>query len=103
WFPSSDERWRGARSTEMLRHVWSALYADDWRLSNVDLTLVASEPRLAPYRYQMRQALADALGCSLPQVSLKATSTDGLGAFGRSEGVLALATALLWRVEQESE
>src|SRR5205085_12643796 len=62
WFPSSDERWRGARSTEMLRHVWTALHADGWRLENVDVTLIASEPRLAPYRYQMRQALADALG-----------------------------------------
>src|SRR5437660_51044 len=92
WFPSSDERWRGARSTEMLRHVWSTLYADDWRFENADLTLVASEPRLAPYRYAMRQALADAVGCSVFQMSLKATTTDGLGAFGRGEGILAMAT-----------
>ena len=97
WFPSTDERWRGARSTEMLRHVWTALSADGWRLQNVDVTLIASEPRLAPYRYQMRQALADALGCSMGQMSLKATTTDGLGALGRHEGVLALATVLLWR------
>jgi 2-C-methyl-D-erythritol 2,4-cyclodiphosphate synthase len=69
WFPSSDERWRGARSTEMLRHVWSTLYADDWRLENADLTLVASEPRLAPYRYPMRQALADCLRSSIFQLS----------------------------------
>jgi len=97
WFPSTDERWRGARSTEMLRRVWDALYADGWRIQNVDLTLVTREPRLAPYRYPMRQALADALGCSMPQVSLKATTTDGLGTLGRGEGVLAMATALLWR------
>jgi 2-C-methyl-D-erythritol 2,4-cyclodiphosphate synthase len=97
WFPSTSDRWRGARSTELLRHVWSALHADGWRIQNVDLTLVASEPRLAGYRYQMRQALSDALGCSMPQVSLKATTTDGLGALGRAEGILALATALLWR------
>jgi 2-C-methyl-D-erythritol 4-phosphate cytidylyltransferase/2-C-methyl-D-erythritol 2,4-cyclodiphosphate synthase len=100
WFPSSDERWRGARGTDMLRHVWSALYADEWRLENVDLTLVASEPHLAPYRYPMRQALADGLGCSIPQVSLKATTTDGLGALGRGEGVLALASVLLWRADE---
>jgi 2-C-methyl-D-erythritol 2,4-cyclodiphosphate synthase len=97
WFPSTDERWRDVRSTEMLRQVWEALTAVEWRLENVDLTLVASEPRLAPYRYQMRQAVADALGCSVGQVSLKATTTDGLGALGRGEGVLAMATALLWR------
>ena len=100
WFPSSDERWRGVRSTALLRHVWGALSADAWRLENVDLTLVASEPRLAPYRSQMRLALADALGCSTAQVSLKATTTDGLGALGRGEGILAMATALLWRDDQ---
>jgi 2-C-methyl-D-erythritol 2,4-cyclodiphosphate synthase len=97
WFPSSDERWRGARSTEMLRHVWSVLRDDGWQLENADLTIVASQPRLAPYRQPMRQALADALGCSLGQVSLKATTTDGLGALGRNEGVLASAVALLAR------
>jgi 2-C-methyl-D-erythritol 2,4-cyclodiphosphate synthase len=99
WFPSSDERWRGVRSTEMLRLVWTELYANDWRLENVDLTVVASEPRLSTYRYQMRLALADTLGCSVAQVSLKATTTDGLGALGRAEGILAMATALLWKDE----
>ena len=102
WFPSSEERWRGIRSTEMLRHVWSALHADGWCLENADLTLVASRPRLAPYRYQMRQALADTLGVSVTQISLKATTTDGLGALGRSEGLLAMATALLWRAEDQT-
>jgi 2-C-methyl-D-erythritol 2,4-cyclodiphosphate synthase len=97
WFPSSDPRWRNARGSEMLRQVWAALSADDWRLENVDLTIVAAEPRLAPYRQPMRLAIADALGCGIGQVSLKATTTDGLGAFGRGEGVLAMATALLWR------
>ena len=97
WFPSSDDRWRDARSTDMLKLVWTELTADDWHLENIDLTLVASEPRLAPFRYQMRLALADVLGCSIGQVSLKATTTDGLGALGRAEGILAMATALLWR------
>ena len=100
WFPSTDERWRGVRSSELLRNVWSTLYDDDWRLENVDLTIVCAEPRLAQYRYQMRQALSDALACSITQVSLKATTTDGLGAIGRAEGVLATATALLWRADQ---
>ena len=97
WFPSTDERWRGARSTLLLRHVWKALAEDGWHISNVDITIVAAEPRLAQYRYPMRQALAEALGCSMPQVSLKATTTDGLGALGRAEGILAMAVALLYR------
>jgi 2-C-methyl-D-erythritol 2,4-cyclodiphosphate synthase len=95
WFPSTDERFRNARSTDMLRHVWSSLQTDGWTLGNVDVTIVAKEPRLAPYRLEMRQALAHALSCDVDQLSLKATTTDGLGAFGRGEGVLALATVLL--------
>ncbi len=95
WFPSTDERWRGAPSTEMLRHVWKDLSAQDWRLENADLTIVAHEPRLAPFRQPMRQALADALSCPIGKISVKATTTDGLGALGRAEGVLATATVLL--------
>ena len=97
WFPSSDERWKGARSPDLLRSVWSALEADGWRLENADLTVVAAEPRLAPYRQAMRASLADALGVAVDQVSVKATTSDGLGALGRAEGVLAFATALLSR------
>ena len=99
WFPSTEERWRAVRSTEMLRHVWTSLYANGWRLENADLTLVAASPRLAPYRYQMRQSLAETLSVSLTQISVKATTTDGLGALGRQEGLLATATALLWRAD----
>jgi 2-C-methyl-D-erythritol 2,4-cyclodiphosphate synthase len=95
WFPSTDERWRGVNSTRMLEHVWSAVHADGWRLVNLDLTLVAAEPKLAPFRLAMRQALAATLQAPLDTISLKATTTDGLGALGRAEGVLALATVLL--------
>ena len=95
WFPSNDERWRGMRSTEMLRRVWTTLQADGWHLENADLTIVAAEPRLAPYRLPMRAAVARTLGVTVESISLKATTTDGLGAFGRAEGVLAAATVLL--------
>ena len=97
WFPSDDERWRGERSTRMLAHVWAELQAQGWRLENADVTIVAAEPRLAPYRAQMRSALAESLGCGLERISLKATTTDGLGALGRAEGILASAVALLAR------
>jgi len=97
WFPSTDEHWRGASSSDLLRHVWTTLHAEGWRLENADITIVASEPRLADYRLPMRQALSAALECPPDRVSLKATTTDGLGALGRSEGVLASAVALLSR------
>ncbi len=97
WFPSTDQRWRGARSSEMLAHAWEALRADGWRLENVDVTIVASEPRLDPYRDAMRRTLAGILGTTEDRVSVKATTTDGLGALGRAEGILAQAIALLNR------
>ena len=97
WFPSTDERWRGSRSTDMLRHVWTALQADGWQLENADLTIVAAEPRLAPYQAQIQSALAEAIGCATARISVKATTTDGLGAVGRAEGILASAVALLTR------
>lgn len=99
WFPSTDDRFRWAKSADLLDQVWTQLSADGWRLENVDLTIVAAEPRLAPYRPAMRAALADALDCSPESVSVKATTTDGLGALGRAEGVLATATVLLSRNE----
>jgi 2-C-methyl-D-erythritol 2,4-cyclodiphosphate synthase len=95
WFPSADDRWQGARSTRLLETVWASLAADGWGLVNADLTIVAREPRLAPYRDQMRRALSEALGARPEQVSVKFTTTDSLGATGRGEGVLAQATVLL--------
>jgi len=95
WFPSTDERWQGVRSTELLRQVWKDLSGQDWWLENADLTVVATEPRLAPFRQPMRLALADALNCPVGKISVKATTTDGLGALGRGEGVLATASVLL--------
>src|ERR1700674_4691583 len=63
WFPSSDERWRAVHSADMLRGGWTGLQASGGRLENADVTIVAAEPRLAPYRAQMRSALAESLGC----------------------------------------
>jgi 2-C-methyl-D-erythritol 2,4-cyclodiphosphate synthase len=95
WFPSANDRWQGTRSTSFLETVWTSLAADGWRFLNADLTIVAREPRLAPYRDQMRRALAEALATAPEQVSVKFTTTDTLGATGRGEGVLAQATVLL--------
>jgi 2-C-methyl-D-erythritol 2,4-cyclodiphosphate synthase len=97
WFPSSDERWRDARGTDLVRTVWSSLAAEGWRIENVDLTIVTSAPRLAPSRDQMREALAAALDTPIDTVSIKFTTADGLGALGRAEGILAQAVVLLDR------
>jgi 2-C-methyl-D-erythritol 2,4-cyclodiphosphate synthase len=97
WFPPGDERYRDARSLDLVAQVAARLDEAGWRIVNVDSTIIAQEPRLAPYREQMRACLVTALAVSRERVNVKATAPEGLGALGRAEGVAALATALLER------
>jgi 2-C-methyl-D-erythritol 2,4-cyclodiphosphate synthase len=94
-FPSTDERWRDADSIEMLKHVVRLVSQAGLRPLNLDATVIAVKPRLAPHVVALRQNLAMALGIEASRVSVKATTTDGLGAFGRGEGIAAMAVALL--------
>ena len=94
-FPSGDERWRGADSGDLLREVLALLRARGWRPVNVDVTVVARQARIAPHRAAMAANIARLLGVDADRVGVKATTTDGLGALGRGEGVAAHAVALL--------
>jgi 2-C-methyl-D-erythritol 2,4-cyclodiphosphate synthase len=94
-FPSSDDRYRGADSIALLRGVAGKLFAAGYDIGNVDVTVVAETPRLAPRVDAIRRRLAEALAIDASRVSVKATTTDGLGAIGRGEGLAAMAVALL--------
>ena len=94
-FPSDDERWRGADSGELLQEVLARVRARGWRPVNVDITVVARTVRIAPHRAAMAARIARLLGIDAGCVGVKATTTDGLGALGRGEGVAAHAVALL--------
>jgi 2-C-methyl-D-erythritol 2,4-cyclodiphosphate synthase len=94
-FPSEDERWRGARSLDLLAEAWRGIAAEGWSLVNVDACVVLQAPKLAPYRMAMRTCLAAALGCGSERVSVRATGTDGLGFTGRGEGAACQAVALI--------
>jgi 2-C-methyl-D-erythritol 2,4-cyclodiphosphate synthase len=96
-FPSSDRRWAGANSLEMLRNVAHTLRADGWQVVNVDATVIAQAPRIGPHVPAMRERISAALGLTMDAVSVKATTTDHLGAIGRAEGIAAQAVALLVR------
>jgi len=96
-FPSSDARWRGADSRLFVEEVGRLLAERGLQLGNLDVTVIAQEPVLAPYLEGMRNAIAAALGVARDRVSVKAKGTDGLGALGRAEGIAALATALVAR------
>jgi 2-C-methyl-D-erythritol 2,4-cyclodiphosphate synthase len=94
-FPPDDPSFRGADSLALLRQVVGLLRTLDYSVVNVDATVVAERPRLQPYIPGMRQRIAVALGIPETSVSVKATTSEGLGALGRGEGIAALATALI--------
>ena len=94
-FPDTDPRWRGADSRALLRHAFALAFDAGWEIGNVDATLIAQAPKVAPYVAQMRTNIALDLGCVEARVSVKATTTEHLGFTGREEGVAALATVLL--------
>jgi len=96
-FPDTDSRWAGADSRVLLRHVASLASAQGWRIGNLDATLIAQAPKLAPHVPAMRANLAADLACAVGEVSVKATTTERLGFAGRGEGIAALATVLLVR------
>lgn len=95
WFPDTDEKFRGADSRTLLRDVVRRLAAAGWQPMNVDLTLIAEVPRVAPHVEHMRERLARDLGVPAAAVNVKATTTEGLGFTGRKEGIAAQAVALL--------
>jgi 2-C-methyl-D-erythritol 2,4-cyclodiphosphate synthase len=94
-FPSSDEQWRDANSLDMLADVGRMLAQAGFSVASVDSTLVCQLPKIAPQVTQMRHKLAQALDIAVERVSVKATTTDGLGAMGRGEGIAAMAVALI--------
>ena len=94
-FPSDDERLRNADSLELLKQVVKLIAASGCRIVNIDATVIAQAPRMAPRVAEMRRRLASALAIDLGGVSIKATTSDGLGFIGRGEGIAVQAIALL--------
>ncbi|MBR4505250.1 MAG: 2-C-methyl-D-erythritol 2,4-cyclodiphosphate synthase [Bacteroidales bacterium] len=94
-FPDTDPQYKGISSLKLLAHVAKLLREHGYTIGNIDATVVAQCPKLAPYIQQMRQKIADTLTVDLSQVSIKATTTEHLGFEGRQEGISAQAVALL--------
>jgi len=94
-FPDTDPRYKDADSLTLLETVWKRAADLGWRLGNADLTVFAQQPRLSPHLPAMRTRLAAALGADESRLNVKATSPEGLGALGRSEGLAASAIVLL--------
>jgi 2-C-methyl-D-erythritol 2,4-cyclodiphosphate synthase len=88
YFPSDDERWRGADSRVFVHEAKRLLVGE---IANIDITVIAQKPKLAPHRDAMRSSIAELLGLPIDRVNVKATTTDHLGFIGRAEGICAMA------------
>ena len=93
-FPDTDPKWKGADSMALLRAAYEEI-AQDYRVQNIDATVLAQKPKMAPYIQTMRENIASALGISVSNVSIKAKTNEKMDAVGREEGIAAIAVCLL--------
>ncbi|WP_088036597.1 2-C-methyl-D-erythritol 2,4-cyclodiphosphate synthase [Evansella clarkii] len=94
-FPDTDPEFKDADSAELLRHVWEIVKSRGYRLGNLDCTIMAQNPKMAPYIQEMRERIAELLEGETAQVNVKATTTEKLGFTGRGEGIASMAVILL--------
>lgn len=99
-FPDTSDEFKGIDSKILLRRVMELVGNEGWSIVNVDITIAMQRPKLAPYIVRMRECMASVMGCSVGQVSVKATTTEKLGFVGRSEGCEVYAVALLRRTDE---
>lgn len=96
-FPDKDERYRGISSVKLACCVAERMRAEGYEIGNIDVTVIAQRPKLAPYLEEMKQNTAEAFGCDVSSVNIKATTEEGLGFTGAGQGIAAHAVCLLWR------
>lgn len=94
-FPDTDPEFKDADSAKLLQYIWNIVEEKGYKLGNVDCTIIAQAPKMAPYINEMRDRIAQLLNAEPSQVNVKATTTEKLGFTGRGEGIAALATILL--------
>jgi 2-C-methyl-D-erythritol 2,4-cyclodiphosphate synthase len=98
-FPDTDAQFKGADSRELLRHVMTLVQQKGYQIGNLDLTIVAQAPKMAPHIQGMREIICQDVNAELSQVNVKATTTEKLGFAGRKEGIACYAVVLLNQVE----
>ena len=94
-FPDTDDKWKGADSLKLLGAVINRINENGYKFGNCDITIIAQKPKMKAYIPQMRQNIAEALGCDIGCVSVKATTEEGMGFTGRVEGIAAHAVVLI--------
>jgi 2-C-methyl-D-erythritol 2,4-cyclodiphosphate synthase len=95
WFPDSDPAFKNANSMDLLVQIISDEHFSIYEIMNLDITIIAQRPKIKPYVDQMRTNLAEVLDCAPDRISVKGTTTEGMGFCGREEGIAAMAAVLL--------
>jgi len=103
WFPDTDPQYKDISSLVLLQQVCGMLQERGWRVGNIDATIVAEEPRLAPYIPKMVGQLAEILGIDEGQINIKATTAEEMGSLGQGEGLAAFAVATLAAAEEPED
>ena len=101
-FPDTDARWQDADSSVFVARAIELAADQGCRVANCDVTVLAEEPKLSPYKRQMRERIAELLGVEIDHVSVKAKTGEGMGAIGRGEGIAVMAAALVARADGEA-
>lgn len=94
-FPDSDDRYKGISSIELLKHVGSLLKENNWLIENIDSTIIAQKPKMAPHIENMRKNISEALNINIDQINVKATTEEGLGFTGEGKGISSQSICLL--------
>ncbi len=94
-FPDSDDRYKGISSIELLKHVGSLLKENDWLIENIDSTIIAQKPKMAPHIENMQKNISEALNIDIGQINVKATTEEGLGFTGEGKGISSQSICLL--------
>ena len=94
-FPDSDHRYKGISSIELLKHVGSLLKENNWLIENIDSTIIAQKPKMAPHIENMRKNISEALNINIDQINVKATTEEGLGFTGEGKGISSKSICLL--------
>lgn len=94
-FPDSDDRYKGISSIELLKYVGSLLKENDWLIENIDSTIIAQKPKMAPHIENMRKNISEALNINIDQINVKATTEEGLGFTGEGKGISSQSICLL--------
>ena len=96
FFPPSDKKWKDANSAELLSIVWEKISAQGWEIQNIDCVIIIEEPKILPFREEIRKSIAGILKIEKEQIFIKAKTGEGIGIIGKGKAVAALASCLIF-------